>query len=801
MGELRIAFRKVFDNRAFALLAIVTLALGIGANAAIFSVVDAVVLKPLPYPDADRIVRVIGPFPQSFLTFGPEGPALHPDALEHTRAFTAIGLVASGGVNLGGTPAERLRAAAVTPSFFSVMRVNPVVGRTFNAQDSGDAAIAVISDTLWRRRFGSDRSILGRALDLDGRPFTVVGVIVRSAGFPESTDVWVPAGADGQILGVGPSPHVLARLAPGVTALQARDEVAALSLRPGSTQHADSIHVVPLADDLIGNVRPIAILVAAAAGLILLVACMNVANLLLTRVAARDREFAVRLALGATPGRIVRSLAFESFVLAALAGTTAIPAAAATLPVLAHMLPVDLHGVRNIGIDGRLLGVTVVLSAVTMLAISLLPALSLRRRSALEGLRYSVAATRSRVWGRFSNALVIAETAIAVLLLAGAFAIVTNVSRLAAVDVGAHRAGALTMTVTLPHSRYDSNEKVVGFFDAVASRVGALPGVQAIGAVNMLPGRPPEAIEGRTLGIEGLALPGNDRRGAALFSASPDYFSAVGIRLLAGRFFTEADGRDSHPVAIVSLGYIQTFGLTPAAAIGRRVSLSSGSGFGGTKPMPKWGEIVGVVDDVRLLGPEGQFAPALYEPFSVHPPRFSPLHIVIAADQDPASLLPQIREAVVAVDPDVPIADVERFGDIQNGFLASRRFAMELVGSFGLLALILTGVGLFGVIGYLVQFRTREIGIRIAVGATRAQIRRRVLLHGLGQSLAGSMAGLALTAAAAQIVAARLPHFWAISPSAYVVPCAFVIAVALAAAWLPASRAMRVDPLVALRAE
>jgi putative ABC transport system permease protein len=801
MIDVRLAVRALRASPSTSLLAIVTLALAIGTNAAIFSVVERVLVRDLPYPDAARIVRLAGPHPQSFVMFAQNGPELYPPELKESRAFAALGIVATGGVNLTEAEPERLRAAAVTPDFFAVMGIRPLRGHWFTAADAAGGAIAVVSDALWRRRFGEDPAIIGRGIDLNARVYTIVGVAPGKMMFPEAIDVWIPIGADQQIFGAVPTPHVFGRLAPGVTARQATDAVAAV-LPQGSVIRPDSVEVRSLQNDLLGNVRPLSLLISSAAGVILLIACINVANLLLSRVVSRDREFGIRRALGASSARLLRPLLLESMLLSAAACLTALPAAGWTLPALRRILPADLEGIADLRLDGRMVAFATALALTTTILFAVAPAVSLWRRSVIDALRTSSSVTDDRSWRRFRSALVVAEIGMSLVLLIGTGAIIANVSRLAATRTGASRGDALTITVALPASRYDSNEKVVRFVEQATRELHGLHDVQAVGATNELPGSAADTLIQRPVKVEGLALPAMAAGRLALaLTASPEYFDALGIRLLAGRAFSAMDRPDRPRVAIVSQSYVNALHLTPAAALRRKMLVSSGRGFPGRDRPDIWAEIVGVVDDVKLHGPDGEFTVATYEPFAVSPPRFSPVHLIVAADPDSRALLPDIRAALARTDPDLPLFNVKLFGEVQAEYLAGRRFAMRLFLAFGGLAVAMTAIGLFGVIGYLVQRRTREIGIRLSIGATPTQIRRDILAQGLAHAIGGTIVGLGAVALVGPFVSSRVPGFWNFNVVTCLLPIGFIAAVALVATLAPARRAMRVDPIRALRAD
>lgn len=792
MHELRCAYRALIANRAFTAIAVVMLALGIGADAAIFSVVDAVLLRPLPYPDSDRIVLVRAANPQAFVRFGAVAFDIANPDLKNNRAFAAIGVYAIGGLNLGGDRAERLRAAAVTPGFFDVLAVKAALGHTFTQADVLQTRqLAVISDGLWRTSFAADRAAVGRAILVNGRSFRITGVMPPRTELPETCVLWIPSGGPN----VGDRvliPTIVARLASGVSAEQARDEI--VHVEPGA---APTLRITPLRQALVGDVRAILLLVLAAALLVLLVACVNAANLLLARVAAREREFAVRRALGASRLQLARQVLCESLLLSIAAGAVALPIAWWTLLAARALVPATVHGAFDIAMNGRAVVTTAVVSLLTAMLCGLAPSISIRGRVSADVLRGGAGATLHPFWRRFRTALVVTEVAAALVLLAGAATIARTVSELMVLDVGARGDRALTIDITLPDEVYDSDDRIRRFYERLDAETRAVPGVEEVAATDHLPGDAATMIIDARVEVEGQPAPTGPReRTAPFLCATPGYFAALGIDVVAGRTFDRTDRPGARRVAIVSQLFARAVGLQPAQIVGRRLNLAWPS-----DPKPMWGEIVGVVRDVRLRGPESPFEPAVYLPFAQEPIRSGVTHVVVKAAADPRALVPAIRQAAARVDPNLPLYNLRRFDDIRAAYLAERRFAMTMMLVFGGLAFGLAAVGLYGVITYLVQLRTREIGIRLAIGASPSRVRRQVLLSGLLHAGGGIAIGAACAIALSRLVAASVPGVGRVDPATLALLAGAIVLVAVVAAWVPARRATLVDPALTLRAE
>jgi predicted permease len=790
-NDIRFALRTLIRNPTFGIVAVLTLALGIGANAALFSVADAVLLKPLPYPEPDRIVEIEGaPF-----RFTAAGMTVAP-AMTASTAFAGVGLWAIGGLNLAGEPgAERVRAAAVTPGFFAALGSHPAIGRTFTDADlAANPRVAVISDALWRRRFGADPAIGEKPVLLNGSPYVVFGVMPARFSFPGDSDAWIPSGADRQITGSAFAPTIIARLAPGVTAVQARDEVVRINQaasRGRGDASDDEVTVQPLRETVVAAARPLVLIVWAAVVLVLLVACINTANLLLARVTAREREIAIRRALGASRARVVRQLLTESAILSALAGLVAAPAAWWTLHGVRAVLPADMHGAADVAFDVRALAATAALCVAATALFALAPALSARGAAGVDVLRAAASTTNSRLWRRFRSGLVVAEIGIALLLLAGAATIVRTVSALMRTDLGAHGERALLMQLTLPRAKYAERTDVTRFYDLLDERVRAVPGVEAVGASTMTPGSREVGI-GIGIAVEGADAPAAGNSTTDYLSATPQYFGALGIDVVAGRTFEPADRDGAPPVVVVSEAFGRAVGLEPAAALGRRVNVNP------RRTPAAWATIVGVVRGVRMRGPDSRLRPQIYLPYAQQP-SFGTMYVAVRAAGNPRTVAPAIRAAVADVDPDMPPYNLRTFDEVRAGYIADRRFAMALMIIFGGLAAVLAAIGLYGVIAYLVQLRSREIGIRMALGATPASVGGQVLRGGLLHAALGIAVGAALAAAASRFAISRIPGLQRIDATTLVTLAVVMVAFAAVTTWIPARRATRIDPIRTLR--
>ena len=789
--DVRYAFRLIRRQPAFAALTVLTLALGIAASTGIFTTVDRLLLRPLPYPAADQLVSISHP-PFSFAG----GRMDASPRLAGLGAFSAFGLYAEGGLNVdGGGEPRRVKAAVAAPGFLQAMGVTPQAGRLYTADDDqlGANFVAVISDGLWRRHFGADPALVGRRVSLNGRGFLLLGIMPRGFAFPGGTDVWIPVFADRQATGEAFAPEVIARLAPGVTIEAANARLLALHRERGNQDDADLPRALPLQAQLTTTVRPTLWLLGCAVALVLLTSAANVAGLLLSRVTRRHAELAVRRALGATRGRVARLLGVEALVLTSIAGVIGTAGALVALRIAASMTPPVLGGLEMASPDARMLVIAFATSGLTAAIFGVVPAAVAATTATVPRVSASVTGGRPARWLR--QTLVAAQVAAALVLVTTTVAAIGTMVRLAGADLGFASPRAVGFTVTLPMARYETPAAASLFFDRAAERLRALPGVTKVAGTGVLPG------DTRTgVGVR-LERPDETRpadaapRFARMFSASSDYFSAMGIRLVRGRPFAPADSQAAPAVAILSESAVRSLWPDGANPIGRRIEARFGR--------PTSMEIIGVVADVRLLGPEERGrAEQVYRPIHQLPP-FGSMSFVVDTDgrQSAGSIESAIRAAMAEVDAALPVDRIEPIAIMAGRFLADRRVAASLLGAFGMLTLLLASVGLYAVLSQLVSQRTKEFAIRTALGADPRRLLRGVLGNGLRLAVAGLLAGAAATGLAARLIARFVPVIDAPQPLAIAANMLLVAAVAVVAVWLPARRATRVDPLIAFKAD
>ncbi|HEX2190751.1 MAG TPA: ABC transporter permease [Longimicrobiaceae bacterium] len=794
LQDLRYAARALLRSPGFAAMAILTLALGIGVNTTLFSTVDAVLLRPLPYADAGRLVS---------LWMNEPGASVNKETLEALRARTPSlqGLAGYSGWGFtltGQGEPEALAGAKGTADLFRVLGARPLLGRTFLPEDGepGRTPAVVLGHGLWRRRFGGDRGVVGRAITLDGNPAVVVGVMPAEFSFPtREAELWLPAPVDPANRGDYTTGYLtlVGRLRPGGSAEGAAAEARAVArglreLHPDRYTDAfgREAAVVPLRDTLVGDTGAALLLLLGAVGFVLLIACLNVANLLLVRAAARGREMAVRAALGAGRGRVVRQLLTESSLLALLGGAAGLLLAYWGVQLLGGLLPAELPGADEVRIDARVLAFTAALSLGVGLLAGLAPAL-LASRTELGGAlreRSGSGAGRGR-WSWLRSALVPSQVALALVLTLGAGLMLRSFRELRAVDPGFRAGGVLTLRVLPPSAGYAEAERRVAYWDAVLSRLAALPGVESVGAIHLLPlggsnWNPPLTIEGR-----------EDRPVVDWRVATPGYFATAGVPVLRGRGFTAADREGAPPVALVSATLART--LFPGEdPIGRRVH----TGFEGKG---NWVEIVGVVGDTRDQTLAGAPNPQMYRPQAQA--AMNAMTVMVRSRLDPALLAPSAREAVWSVDRDVPVSDVQPLERVVAESIARPRLLVLLLGGFGALALLLGGIGIYGVVSYGADRRSREFGVRMALGARPGEVLRLVLAGAGRLAAVGLAAGVAASLALTRLLAGQLYGVRPTDPATYLAVAALLAAVVLLAAYLPARRATRVDPVVALRAD
>ncbi len=810
MLDLRYAFRLFRRQPLFSSLALTTIAVGIAASTAIFTVCDRVLLRPLPYPNADRVVLLdrytVG------IMHSPAGLTISPADATQRPEFVALGIYSGGGVNLGDeSRPERLRAGAANSGFFAALAVPPLFGRTFTIDEDNGAHVAVVAYDTWRRDFHEDRGVLDRTIYLNGRPFTVVGVMPPGFAFPSDAEVWMPLGADNQMVDASQREIVIGRLAPGVSIVQATEALRRVREASGRGDSPGRVlSMTPLQERLTGPTRPALLFLAGVVGLLLMVTCANVAGLLLSRLRARERELAVRRALGATRGRLVRQLVTESLLLTGAGAAIGIAMASWAVRLFAARVPGLVPDIDLTAVDLRFFAVGALVSGTAGLAFTLGPALLASRRQSAD-LTREVAPARRAGW--LGAGLVSVQTATALVLLAATSASLVLVSRLMHIDLGFHNDRAVVFEVTLPRAQYGRVQQAVDFAHRVEPRLRALPGVTHVGMTSLAP-----AGKGVTFGVllrlEGdpAAIPpapvheGGMMRVAAPqgpfgrgLAASPDYFRALGIPLLDGRFFTELDGPGALPVAILSESAARAIDPQVERVVGKRLAgQAPTSAMRYTFPAPT--EVVGIVADVRLAGATPTETPQVYQPLA-QTRELSSMGVAIDGSGDAETLVAAARQILHDADPRLPIYNVQPIADLRARYLATERLTLALAGVFSLIALGLVAIGLYGVLAQFVAQRTREIGIRMALGADRARLRRAVVFAGLRLAAIGTVAGGLAVWFGWRFAASFAPQLDPPGAATVVINAAVLLAVAGVAAWIPARRASAVDPTVALRAE
>jgi putative ABC transport system permease protein len=800
--DLRFAARMLAKKPGFTLVAVVALALGIGANTAIFSVVNSVLLEPLPYREPERLMMVWEDATSLGYPRDTPAPANFVDWRDQNSVFEGMAASASETFNITGDgEPEKIEAARVSAGLFRLLGVMPASGRDFAAEEDqpGGERVAVISHGLWQRRYGARPEVVGGTVTLDGEPHTVVGIMPPRFEFPSrGVDVWVPIALGGEEAASRGNHYleVVARLKPGVNPAQAQSDMDAVARRLQElypdTNTGLGVAVVPLHEQLVGEIRPALLILLGAVGLVLLIACANVANLLLARAAARYREAAVRAALGAGRLRLVRQFLTESLLIAMLGGAAGLLLAFAGLRVLAAFIPEEISLAREISLDPRVLAFTVAISAATGIVFGLVPALQASspnlNDSLKEGGRDPSAAGKSRA----RSTLVISEVALALVLLIGAGLLINSFVRLQSVDPGFRSDNLLTMSVVLPDTKYPDASRRAAFYDQTLARVGALPGVESAAVVTRLP----LTFKGNanSYSVEGFPEPSPDQRPIAVTRViSPDYFRAMGIAVLRGRHFTPQDREDSGNVVVVNETFANRYwpGDDP---VGKRIKMGSLSSDA------PWLTIVGVAADVRQFELSAPPRPQMYLPYT-QLDFFSPRDLVVRTASDPLALATAVRNEVWAVDPDQPVSNVRTMGSIVAESLARQRFSMLLLAIFAGVALALAAVGIYGVLSYTVTQRTREIGIRMALGAERRDVMRLVVGQGFRLVVIGLAIGIVAALGLSRLMASLLFGVSPSDPATFLAVPAVLAAVALVASYVPARRATRVDPMRALRYE
>lgn len=793
----------------FTSIVIGTLSLAIGATTAVFSIVNGILLEPLPLRDATRVVALFstgpggGRFPMSYQDFV--------DYRAQSQLVPAMSAIDNGTHNLTGTGGEplRLRGARVNANFFSVVGVQPILGRAFlkGEDEKGSTRTVVLTEGLWRSRFGADPRIVGRQLSIDGRPHTVIGVVPR-VDVPQGTDAYLPLipenGEDDPSNRGGHYLGGVGRLATGASVERASTELAQIAKRleqlyPQSNTHF-SATVIPLHESIVGKVKPALYVMLGGVGFVLLIACANVANLLLVRASTRETEIAVRTALGAGKRVLVRQLVTESMLLS-LAGTVVGTALAAwAIDGVKAFGPSGVPRLANVSIDARVLGFSIVVAILVGLLFGLAPSLHAANTNVGQMLKESTRGSSGRRGTRRTRgALVVAEMALAVVLLIGAGLLARSFIALTKVDLGFRADNVVTMNVSLPNVKYPWDQQQQAFANRLLERVQALPGQQGVALAF---GRP------LSQGAMRVSFERDDRprsapgarRVADIRVVTPQYFSTLGIPLLSGRALKETDLPNGPQAVVVSEGFVKEF-YPNENPLGKHITIGWGRQRSENKAdtVNAGGEIVGVVGDVKSFGPSGKPAATAYLPFAQAP--ISDLSLLVRSPASLAVIINSARAAIREIDPDLPIFDVKTMTDAISESVAQPRFYAILLGSFAAIALMIAALGIYGVISYAVSQRTRELGIRIALGAQRERVVRLVIGQGLTLTLVGIVLGIVGAYAVTRLISSMLFGVAPADPLTFVAVAGVFVIVACLASYLPARRAATVDPIIAMRAE
>jgi putative ABC transport system permease protein len=809
MQDARYGARMLAKHKAFTAVAVITLALGIGANTAIFSVVNQLLLRPLPYRNADQIVML--------WEVSPEGRHQNTTSRANYRAWKAqsssfeqIAAFTDQRLNLTGAgDPEELSVQLATPDFFKVLGVEPILGRTFLPEDDGPGKepVAVLSYSLWQRRFGGQTNIIGQPVTLNAVKFTIIGVmpprfqfhIKHRSGTGRPAELWsilpMPVGPGANERGRFLS--VVARLQSGVSSEQDAAELKTIHARLSEAvpefNKNYSAEVLPLREQFFGNVRRLLWLMLGAVGFVLLIACANVANLLLSLATSREKEIALRAALGARRVRITRQLLTESLLLALLGSLFGLGFAWLGIKALVAISPSDLVSLQTVGLNVPVLLWTLGISLLTGIIFGLAPAVHISRLNLNDSLKEGGKSESAQASGsrRLRNALVVSEIALAVVLLASAGLLVKSFVRLQQVDRGFNTDNILTMVVRLPDAKYSQDPQVVAFFGQALDRVRSLPGVRSAGIINFLP------LYGGLGSATGFKIAGQPEpppgQGPScdVRAADAGYFPTMGIPLLRGRNFSELEQKEARHVILINDALARKY-FANEDPIGKRLDVAMFD-------QPFWAEIVGVVGNVRYDSLIDESPPAVYFP---HPDlTYSFMTLVIRTDGEPAAIAPAVQREIRSLDPNQPVSDVRTMDQVMSDWVARSRFNTLLLGLFAGLATLLSAVGIFGVMNYSVALRTRELGLRLAIGAQPRQVLLLVLRQGLMLTVTGVALGLAAAFALTRLLSGLLFGVAAVDVSTFATISLLLVIVSLLACYLPARRAMRIDPLQALRYE
>lgn len=802
--DVRYGFRQLRRSPGFTVIAILTLALGIGANAVIFSAVNSVLLRPLPYPNANRLVQVWSTNPHT----NPWGEWVsYPDFVDwraQNKVFEDLVTYRTTLTNItGGDHPEALFTVLASSSLFSVLQTQPLLGRSFLPDEDkpGHNHVVVLSDTLWRSRFGADTHLVGKAVIINGESYTVIGIMPPRFRFPLglpkglAVSAWLPIGLDPSQSDRGSHNYrVVARLRPGVTLRQAQADMEAIAHNLAQEYPADQnlgIQVAELEENLTSEVRPALLVLLGAVGLVLLIACANVGNLLLSRAVGRQREVALRLAIGASRSRIVKQMFTESVLLALIGGGVGLVLAFQSLSFLIKLAP-NVPRLHESTVDGRVLIFCSLVSLATGILFGLVPAFHASRIHLNEALKQS-GPGRLGSGPRLRRVVVVTETALALMLLVGAGLLIRSFVRLSNVELGFNPQNVLTAGIMLPESQYSVPSRQAAFFKEVIRRIEGLPGVEFVAAADSVPLLTNDtgsvSVEGRSGPAPVLSIQAERPK------ITPGYFRAMGIPLLRGRTFTWADNETSLPVAIVSEAAARLY-WPNEDAIGKRVGVDDG---GQSEGRVVWRQVVGVVGDVRQDGLADKARPSVYTPLSQLPMPFAAL--IVKSRMNPKSLADPVRRQVMVVDKDQPPFSIQPMQEIIADSVSNREFQTVLLSLFAAVAMTLAAIGIYGVMSHSAAQRTREIGIRMALGAQKRHTLRLVVTQGMFLALLGVSIGVIGALALTRFMASLLYGVKPTDPMTFIGVSLVLAAVSLVASYVPARRATKVDPTVALRHE
>ena len=814
LQDVRYGLRMLRKKPTFTVVAVLTLALGVGANTAIFSIVNAVLLRSLPYRNPDRLVRITFNNPGVGLRDVPFSIPELDDLRTRAGVFDDVSVVFGASANLtGAKQPERLELLVTNPNYFSMLGTTPQIGRLFGPQDFalGFAPAVVISDGLWRRSYGADPNVLGRSLRLDNDPYTIVGVLPPGFRHPGPTiardvEVWGTAGYSADPFPPPTRatrflPGAIGRLKPGLTLEQAQAQLNAMAIQLRHDFPTDyppqaqwTVGIQPLQESLVGNVRPMLLVLMGAVILIVFIVSLNIANLLLARASGRQQEMAVRLALGASRGRMVRQMLTESMLLSIIGGFAGVATAVGALGFILRFVPSNIPRLSEVRIDWVVLGFALLIAILTGVVFGLAPAIH-SARSALssairEGGRGSGYSTKT---GRLRDVLIVSELAFAVVLMVGAGLLLRTLGGLLRENPGFNPTQVVAANIWLPVPNDPKVDPYLGFARQtpfkreLLRRMNAIPGVDLSAITSALPAA--TQTNSAALSIEDRPVESSQDLRAEMIRVSPDYFRVMQTPLVRGRFFIEGDEDGKQPVAIIDEATARRY-WPDHDPLGRRLRF-------GQNPAQPWMTIVGVVKDIKQDGLDINGVPHIY--VSIYQNQDRVLSVVLRSSLTATLLEPQIRHEIRSIDSGLPVFDVSSMNDVLDGSLASRRFSADLVGGFAGLALLLASIGIYGLLAYMVGQRSREIGLRLALGARRADILKLILQKGVVLAAVGVTAGVVFSASTASMMATLLygvrPH----DPAVFLLVPLLLLAVAFLASYIPARRATKVDPMIALR--